>query len=78
MSTLEKTIDLLSHLSENQLENIYSYVRFLNAQAEESQQKTSEPLEKVFGNIVGVLQDTGKSLEDYREERIREQYGVTH
>ncbi|MCH5271769.1 MAG: hypothetical protein J1E83_13695 [Lachnospiraceae bacterium] len=78
MSTLEKTIDLLSHLSENQLENIYSYVRFLNAQAEESQQKTSESLETVFGNIVGVLQDTGKSLEDYREERVREQYGVTH
>lgn len=78
MSTLEKTIDLLRHLSENQLENIYSYVRFLNSQGEESQQKTSEPLETVFGNIVGVLQDTGKSLEDYREERIRKQYGVTH
>ena len=78
MSTLEKTIDLLSHLSENQLEKIYSYVRFLNSQGEELQQKTSEPLEKVFGNIVGVLQDSGKSLEEYREERIREQYGVTH
>ena len=78
MSTLEKTIDLLSHLSENQLENIYSYVRFLNSQGEKQQQKTSEPLEKVFGNIVGVLQDSGKTLEEYREERIKEQYGVTH
>ena len=53
MSILGKMIDLLSHLSENQLE-------------------------KVFGNIVGILQDTGKSLEDYREERIRKQYGVTY
>ncbi|MCH5344002.1 MAG: hypothetical protein J1E64_08175 [Acetatifactor sp.] len=73
MSTLEKTVDLLSHLSENQLENIYSYVRFLNSRGETVQQKASEPLEKVFGNIVGILQDTGKSLDDYREERIREQ-----
>ena len=78
MSTLEKTIDLLSHLTENQLENIYSYVRFLNSLREEPQQKTSEPVEKIFGNIVGILQDSGKSLEEYREERIREQYGVTH
>ena len=78
MSTLEKTIDLLSHLSENQLENIYSYVRFLNSQGEEAQQKASEPLEKVFGNIAGILKDTGKSLDDYRAERVREQYGVTH
>ena len=78
MSTLEKTIDLISRLPEKQLENIYRYVRFLNSQGEAARQKASEPLEKVFGNIVGILQDTGKSLDDYREERIREQYGVTH
>lgn len=51
---------------------------FLNFQKEELQQKTPESLEKAFTNIVGVLKDSGKTLEEYREERIREQYGVTH
>ena len=72
MSTLEKTIDLLSHMSEDQLEKVYSYARFLNSQGEDPQQKISEPLEKNFGNIVGILPDSGKTLEEYREERIRE------
>ena len=78
MSTLEKTVDLLSGLSESQLENIYSYVRFLNSQGEGMPQKSSEPIEKVFENLVGILNDSGKTLGEYREERIREQYGVTH
>lgn len=31
-----------------------------------------EPPEDIFKNLVGVLQDTGKTLEEYREERILE------
>ena len=72
MSTLEKTIDLLSHMSEDQLEKVYSYARFLNSQGEELQQKTLEPLEEVFGNVVGILPDSQTALEEYREERIGE------
>jgi len=31
-------------------------------------------LEDIFENIVGAVPDTGKTLEEYREERIRERY----
>ena len=30
----------------------------------------------IFENIVGVIPDTGKTLEEYREERITERYGT--
>ena len=44
-----------------------------------SQQKIEKPvveesLDDIFQNLVGVLPDTGKTLEEYREERIRERY----
>ncbi len=35
MSTLEKTINLLNDLPENEVEIIYSYVRFISSQHEE-------------------------------------------
>ena len=33
-----------------------------------------ESLDDIFKNIVGVLPDTGKTLEEYKEERMREKY----
>lgn len=59
MSTLEKTINLLNDLPENEVEIIYSYVRFISSQHEE-RKKATEPIEDIFNNIVGVLPDTGK------------------
>lgn len=78
MSILEKTINLLGGMAENQIEAIYSYARFLTSQAEEEQEKTSRSLTEIFDNIVGALEDTGKDLADYREERIRERYGTVN
>lgn len=74
MSTLEKTIDLLHALPENQVEVIYSFVQFLSSRQEAKNPATEESLDDIFKNIVGVLPDTGKTLEDYREEKIRERY----
>lgn len=74
MSTLEKTIDLLHALPENQVEVIYSFVQFLSSQQEVKNPTAEESLDGIFKNIVGVLPDTGKTLEDYREEKIRERY----
>lgn len=31
-------------------------------------------LDDIFENIVGILPDTGKTLAEYREERIKERY----
>ncbi len=74
MSTLEKTIDLLGGLSENQIETIYRFVQFLSTQPVVETQDTAESLEDIFDQIVGVVPDTGKTLEDYRKERIKERY----
>ncbi len=74
MSTLEKTINLLHALPEDQVEVIYSFVQFLSSQQNTEKSAKEEPLDDIFRNIVGILPDTGKTLEKYREERIRERY----
>ena len=74
MSTLEKTINLLHALPESQVEVIYSFVQFLSSQQKIEKPVVEESLDDIFQNLVGVLPDTGKTLEEYREERIRERY----
>ena len=78
MSTLEKTINLLNSLPENQIETIYSFVQFITSQQIEKKPASAESLDDIFENIVGVVPDTGKTLEEYREERIRERYEATN
>ena len=74
MSTLEKTINLLNDLPENQIEMKYSFVQFLSSQQTVERPDGMESLDDIFGNIVGIVPDTGKTLEEYREERIRKRY----
>lgn len=74
MSTLEKTINLLNVLPESQIEMIYNFVQFLSSQQTVEKPSDIESLDEVFGNIVGAVPDTGKTLKEYREERIRERY----
>ena len=69
MSTLEKTINLLNVLPESQIEMIYSFVQFLSSQQTVEKPSATESLDEIFGNIVGAACDTGKTLEEYREER---------
>lgn len=78
MSTLEKTINLLNVLQENQIETIYSFVQFISLQPTAERAANEESLEDIFANIVGSVPDMGKSLEEYREERIRERYEVAN
>ncbi len=70
MSTLEKTIDILNTLPENQIEIIYSYALFLHSQHTRPEFQNTENINEIFKNLVGVLPDSGKTLEQYREERI--------
>ncbi len=74
MSTLEKTINLLNSLPENQIEMIYSFVQFISSQHTVEKPSDTESLDDIFRNIVGTVPDTGKTLEEYRKERIRERY----
>lgn len=69
MSTLEKTINLLNILPESQIEMIYNFVQFLSSQQTVEKPFDTESLDDIFSNIVGVITDTGKTLEEYREER---------
>lgn len=74
MSTLEKTINLLNVLPENQLELIYNFIQFLTSQKETKELSNTESLDVIFKNIVGAVPNAGKSLEEYRAERIKERY----
>ena len=74
MSILEKTINLLNELPERQLEIIYSYAQFVSSQQSDRKSINDDELNDVLDNVVGVLPDTGKSLEDYRAERMAERY----
>lgn len=77
MSTLEKTIDLLNVLPESQIETIYSFAQFLNMKYQRTERNAGEePIDSILDNIVGMIPDTGKTIEDYKEERIREKYGI--
>lgn len=76
MSTLEKTINLLNTLPENHIETIYSFVQFLSSQQIVEKKTSTDPLDDIFRNIVGVVPDTGKSLEEYQRERVSERYEV--
>ena len=78
MSTLEKTINLLNGLPERQLEIIYSYAQFVSSQQSNPKSIDDDELNNILENIVGVLPDTGKSLEDYRAERMAERYEFTN
>jgi hypothetical protein len=74
MSTLEKTIDILSVLPEKQIEIVYSYVQFIHSQQMDREQ--SDSVNDILDNLAGALPDSGKTLEQYHEERIRERYEV--
>lgn len=78
MSTLEKTINLLNILPESQIEIIYNFVQFLSSQQTVEKPFDTESLDDIFNNIVGVIPDTGKTLEEYKEERIRERYEIVN
>lgn len=74
MSTLEKTINLLNTMPEYQLENIYSYARFLRSQSKSQKEMPDESIDYILDSLVGAVSDDGKTLEEYREERRKERY----
>jgi CRISPR/Cas system-associated endonuclease Cas3-HD len=74
MSTLEKTIGILNKLTESQIEIIYNYAQFINSQQITIEQKKTETVDDVLESLVGILPDTGKTLQQYREERTSDRY----
>lgn len=74
MSTLEKTISMLNDLPEKQIEIVYSYVTFLKTQSEK--EKSTKSVDDILDSLIGIIPDQGKTLEEYKEERISEKYGI--
>lgn len=75
MSTLEKTIGLLNTMTEKQIEIIYTYAQFVEAQ-KKNHKKSSESVEDILNNLIGSVPDNGMTLEDFRKERILDKYGI--
>ena len=75
MTSLEKTIDLLHRMPERQIERMYDYALFLSGHETGRGKKSLEELDRILDGLTGIVPDTGKSLDDYREERLRERYG---
>lgn len=61
MSTLEKTINLLNAMPEYQLENIYSYARFLRSQNKSKQENQEESIDAILDSLVGAIPDDRKT-----------------
>lgn len=74
MSTLEKTISILNDMPEKQIEIVYSYVSFLKKQSEK--EKSAKSVDDILDSLIGIISDNGKTLEDYKDERIAEKYGI--
>ena len=55
---------------------IYSFVQFLSSQQKIEKSADTEFLDDIFGKIVGVVSDAGKTLEEYREEMIKKRYEI--
>ena len=74
-SKLDKTIQILRALPEQQLDIIYSYAQFINSQPVVEYLPRTESAEQIVNRLAGLIPDEGKSIEDYRMERLEERYG---
>ncbi len=53
-----------------------SFVLFPSSQQTAKKPSEADFLDDIFKNIVGAVPDTGKSLEEYKAERMRERYEI--
>ena len=75
MSTLEKTVDALSKMSEPELQKVYNFV--ITIKSEKHDRRSPEEIEAALSRLTGIVPDEGMSLEDYRNERLSKRYGLS-
>lgn len=72
-----KLNDLLETLDEEDYDKAVSYIEFLVTNRKKTclQRKTSarnvEEIDAIVASLIGAIPDTGKTLEEYREERLK-------
>ena len=74
-SKLDKTIQILKELSEQQLDMVYSYAQFVSARPPAEPKPVPKNVGEILDSLIGILPDEGKSLDDYKWERLTERYG---
>ena len=74
MSTLEKTISMLNDMPEKQIEIVHSYESFLKTQSEK--ERIIKSVDDILDSLIGIIPNNEKTLEDYKDERIAEKYGI--
>ncbi len=73
---MQKSIDyLLEDLDEGDYDKVVSYIEFL-VDAKKKKRKEEQAAEQVdvdmiVASLVGSIPDTGKTLEEYRSERLK-------
>ena len=75
ISKLDRTIQALGTLSEPQLDVIYNYAQSCRAQNAITPRPVPKNVGEIIDSLTGILHDDGKTLEDYRMERLEERYG---
>ena len=75
VSKLDKTMQVLSTLSEPQLDMIYNYAQSFKKHNPIRPRPVPKNVGEIIDRLTGILPDEGKSLEDYRMERLEERYG---
>lgn len=68
---------LLENLEEEDYDKAVSYIEFLvsarkrEKMKKETQAESSEDVESIVKYLTGIIPDTGKTLEEYRNERLK-------
>jgi hypothetical protein len=74
---MQKSIDyLLEDLDEGDYDKVVSYIEFLvdakkKKRKEERAAEEQVDVDMIVASLVGAIPDTGKTLEEYRSERLK-------
>lgn len=83
MQTMALKINhLLENLEAEDYDKAVSYIEFLASTRKkekieiETMSEAQEDVGEIIRSLTGILPDTGKSLEEYRSERLKEKYEI--
>lgn len=76
LSTAQNLNHLLQNLDKEDYDKAISYIEFLASRrkketARQKAEKNRTDVDSVIASLTGILPDTGKTLEEYREERLK-------
>lgn len=62
---------LLESLDEEDYDKVVSYIEFLVESRNKKSVKNQTEVEAIIASLIGSVPDTGKTLEEYRSERLK-------